>query len=342
MFETILLNYFPDGHWTIEEGDSGWNNTTRYVEAGGQRWVLRVYDTHKEIEKVRFEHKVLLALSELELPYRVPKPVLAANGETMIRLTDGSGKLACLFAFVEGERPEEGDPEAAFQLGRASGQLSRALCGLDVGLQPSYPPYYEMDAAHPSSASNAVQDFCLQPPELFSHLAGPLARISEQLVQFRSLLSELRGLPHQLIHGDINCSNALAGRNGSGRLAAILDFEFATWDVRAMEFAVLVAGYLNDKEGDAAELGPCVEPFLHGAGSAIQLERREAAAIPLLVKLRMLDVFLHFFGRYRDGVDAAITLAEQIESVDSGLLALARTEADLSRLCLQYLCEKSV
>ncbi|MFC5467524.1 phosphotransferase [Cohnella suwonensis] len=341
MFKQALKHYFPESSWTIEEGASGWNNTTRYVKADGKRWVLRVYETHKDPSKVRFEHELLLALNGLELPFRVPQPILATNGQSYVLLEDGTDRLACLFPYIEGERPQENDPGIAYRLGKASGRLSVALRGLTVTTPSSYPPYYEMDSAHPQAGASKVEAFCVSAPEPFERLREPLSRIGDELRRFRERLPELRSLPHQLIHGDINCSNALAGGKNGREIAAILDFEFGTWDLRAMEFAVLVAGYMNEEESgtEAAAIGSCVEPLLKGAGEEIKLERAEASAIPLLVKLRMLDVFLHFLGRYWDGVDGADVLEEQITSVGKGLKSLARADGELSRLCMRYLFE---
>ncbi|WP_027091421.1 phosphotransferase [Cohnella thermotolerans] len=64
-------------------------------------------------------------------------------------------------------------------------------------------------------------------------------RIYETLREFRVHLPKLRKLPHQLIHGDINDSNLLAAPDAAGKVAAVLDFEFCTRDLRAMEPAVV-------------------------------------------------------------------------------------------------------
>ncbi|MBO9598544.1 MAG: hypothetical protein J7559_12105, partial [Cohnella sp.] len=56
-FDNVLEQYWPNGEWTVSEGQSGWNNTTRYVHAEGSKWVLRIYETHRDAAKVSFEHE---------------------------------------------------------------------------------------------------------------------------------------------------------------------------------------------------------------------------------------------------------------------------------------------
>jgi homoserine kinase type II len=324
--------YFYNGDYKIVEGQSGWNNTTRFVEADGLRWVLRIYETHKDLEKIRFEHEILLALCELPLPFQVPVPVRADNGSTIVRLEDGTERLACLFSYIEGRRPEEGSREIAHSIGVATGQLSRALGDLKIEGSPIYPPYHEMDIAHPLCTQDKVTAFCNAPPIEFQGEAIALRAIGEALQNFRMYLPRFRSLPHQLIHGDINHSNLLVSESDPKRIAVILDFEFCTRDLRVMEIAVLISGFLT---GENAMDN--IEGFLSGAGEQLRLDMAEAEAIPLLVELRILDVFLHFLGRYLDGVDGEGVFREQTLSAYDGLRQLEKIGDELLKLSFRYL-----
>ncbi|QMV44690.1 phosphotransferase [Cohnella cholangitidis] len=135
-FDQVLRKYFADGNWKVAEGQSGWNNTTRFIEADGTRWVLRIYETHKDEAKIRYEHEILLALNELSLPFKVPMPIPNIDGSTIVRLEDGSERLACLFTYIEGQRPEEGSLEMGYAFGVATGQLSKALANVMVTGRP--------------------------------------------------------------------------------------------------------------------------------------------------------------------------------------------------------------
>ncbi|TVY02210.1 phosphotransferase [Cohnella terricola] len=332
-FDHTLLHYFPDGRWDIEEGLSGWNNTTRFVRAGGRKWVLRIYETHRDIDKIRYEHEILEALGAAEPSYRVPRPAKFGGGNTIARLTDGTDRLACVFSYIEGRRPEEGEERTAVALGAAVSELMRDLSALKISSSPVYRPYYELESAYPHCSSERVGEFCSSPPPEFAGEAVALQAIGEAYREFRGHLPNFRSLPHQLIHGDLNDSNILVeGEGDTYRVGAILDFEFCTWDLRAMELAVIVSGYLD--RDNAIDL---IERFLCGMGGHIQLEASEIEAVPLLVRLRLLDVFLHFLNRYFDGVDQEPTLKEQIRSVYRGLQSLENVSDQLERVIRRHL-----
>lgn len=334
-FDQVLKRYGIKDGWQLIQGQSGWNNTTRFVELGGQRWVLRIYETHRDADKIRFEHEILLALNELELPFGIPLPARCEDGSTFVQLTDGSERFACLFTYIKGSRPEENNPAIIHAIGQVTGQLSKALSELKVMSKPMYPPYYEMDSAHPLCTPAHVNAFCVAPPSEFHNEARELQVIGKAIESFRAQLPQFRELPHQLIHGDINHSNLLVSDDrGVLQIAAILDFEFCTQDLRVMELAVIVSGLLSGKQA----MGN-IAAFLSGTGEYLQLERREVEAIPLLAELRILDVFLHFLGRYLDGVDGVSVLREQTLSAYEGLVQLNQLKDELLKLCNQHLMQ---
>lgn len=102
--DSLLSKYFVDGDWRgMDQQGNGMNNTTRFVLAGGERYVLRIYETHRDEDKVRYEHAVLLRLVEQRLSFGTPVLARAKNGETFVYTTEG--KLAALFRYQEGVRP---------------------------------------------------------------------------------------------------------------------------------------------------------------------------------------------------------------------------------------------
>lgn len=332
--DDVLEQYWPDGEWTVAEGKSGWNNTTRYVQAVGRRWVLRIYETHRDSAKVAYEHAVLRELSHMALPFDVPCPISARNGSTYVITRDGTERLACVFPYLEGDRPPEKDKQVAAAIGTAAAQLSLALAQVHSDTEPQYPPYYELDQAHPLCTPDKVAAFCSEPPEAFAAEAGRLEVIGQALSDIRRFLPKLRVLPHQLVHGDINHSNLLGGKN----ITAVLDFEFCTRDMRVMELAVIVAGLLSESEQQSnSEDLSMIEAMLGGFGEKLRLSREEVEAIPVLVRLRKLDVFLHFLGRYWDGVDDAEVLLAQIRSAESGLRRYLAIEKPIEKMCTHYL-----
>lgn len=308
-FDQILVNYFHVGRWKIREGQSGANNTTRFIAVNDKDYVLRIYETHQDEAKVKYEHSVLLALKDLPLSFSIPVPVLTREGNTLVRTEDG--KIAGLFHFLEGENPALDESANLTSFGKTTALLSKALAKVQIENRPVYRPYYEIESAHPRCSMSDVNRFCTNPSIDFADQASELLVISEQLSSFRQSVPALKQLPHQLVHGDLNASNILV--NVDGKVSSVLDFEFVTSDLRVMELAVCLSDFIRPGQDDSI-IFEKIKAFLSGYGSAIKLCENEVNVVPILINLRGLDVFIHFLGRYLDGIDSIDTVKQSIQN----------------------------
>lgn len=324
VLENVVRQYLPQYAGTPEQGAKGWNNTTRFVDHNHERFVLRVYETHQDPEKIVFEHTVLLALTEAGLSFRTPVPLRAAKGETLVRLEDGSGRFACLFGYIEGVRPADEDFRPLRAFGETAGELSAALAVIDPGRQPAYRPYYELGEAYPLCKLERVSGLAADPPAELKQAAPSLIRMAEAYAEILRGLEHLRSLPHQLIHGDLNASNLLVRSSEPEIVEALLDFEFCTYDVRAMDAAVILSGL---PEGEEA-----IRLFVEGFRKSVMLSDEEIDTIPLLMRLRKVDVFLHFLTRYWEGIDDWTVLEEQASSLSRDLERMRVCEPELKSL----------
>ncbi|MEF2964233.1 phosphotransferase [Paenibacillus sp. M1] len=334
MSEKTVQRYWPDWNGEINEGDSGWNNTTRYVENKGLNCVLRIYETHRDRKKIAFEHEVLERIRELSLPFQTPVPVKTPDGETIIPLEDGSGRFACLFEYIEGVSPKEGRFKAAYGFGAATAELVKALAGVKTELAPVYRPYYELQQSYPLCTYDAVLAFCDEPPAAFRELRGSIFVLKDAYEQIHDRLRDLSKLPRQLVHGDLNPSNLLVREGHEDEIAALLDFEFCTRDIRAMEPAVVISdllGYEGKKE--------LIRHFCEGFGSRLRLAPEEISAIPVLMRLRKVDVFLHFLSRYLNGTDGTKALRAQILALAGELESLKQDEIWIREMLREYLLD---
>lgn len=320
--EQLADHYFPSGNWHMVEGKGGMNNTTMFIDHASQRYVLRRYETHREPDKVRYEHEVLFTLPEVLTDLAIPKPVRDQNGNTIYvaepnqQPGEQGGRLAALFHYMDGSNPELVTDEQLFQFGKTAGRLSAALSQIDIDLHPVYPPYYRLGQSYPLCSPGRLEAFCANPPEDFACIRETLNRIGERLGEQLVRIARLASLPHQLIHGDLNASNMLQAEDG--QITAILDFEFVTRDLRAMEPAVCLSDMLTSMEWSAGDERRCTA-FLKGYASVVQLTEAEAVRLPLLILLRRMDVFMHFLSRYFEGIDQADVVISQAKRLDEGL-----------------------
>ncbi|WP_170885456.1 phosphotransferase [Bacillus alkalicellulosilyticus] len=326
---TYLIDYFFQEKIPVNvyEGKSGYNNLTRYLERDGETYILRIYETHQDETKVALEHEVLLKLNEIpDLPFAVPAPVCRDN-MSFTRLP--SNKIGCVYHYIEGDNPVLHTADVLFSFGQSTAILLQALEKIKLTQPLIYRPYYEIEHTHPNCPIEKVEAWCNNPPDIFTQYKKELAWISSQLVQFKQDLPNIKHLPHQIIHGDLNGSNVLVDSNQ--KINAILDFEFTTRDLRVMEVAVCIADIISEETNEDEYLER-VSHFVSGFKNTMKLTKAELEALPLLIQLRRLDVFLHFLGRYEDKLDDASVLEEQISKVAAYEDWLPRRAANIFKL----------
>lgn len=300
----VFLQGYPlPAPWRAVMEESGMNNTTRIVYAGGNKFVLRIYDNHRDADIVALEHGILTELQHHSLPFSVPQPIANSEGAT-ITVSD-EGKLGALYHYIPGQRASADNAGHVEGLGRAAGMLSKAMRMLETASKPIYDPYYKCEDTHAAMTNERMRELAAE--ALFPTVrTEQLERLIQQRERLLALRASFEALPHQWIHGDIVFSNTLSSDD---RIAAILDFEFCTIDIRVMELAVVLAEFPEENDERALER---IALLCRGFGSAVKLNEEEAVLLPELIKLRMMDVFLHFAGRYETKLDEAAVWDKQI------------------------------
>lgn len=261
----------------------GINNRTFFVDAGDSSYFLRIYLNTADPQRVRYEHALLRALREQPLPFGVPRPVPTTAGDTVALLPDG--RLAALFERLPGEAPAERGVEYTRACGRALAQLHAALRAIDLPGPPDPVTFGALERIH-----RLV-------PDPWSLGEEPVRRI---LARLRGVIPSLYAeLPTQLCHNDYGAGNTL---QVDGRLTAVVDFEFAEPDLRAID---LVPGWYFTmiRASDAAEQLARVAAFFEGYREAGELTPAEARAMPDLARLVLATALVHWVGRDRAGTD---------------------------------------
>ena len=79
----IVKQYFKEENYYVKQGSSGMNNTTKFLVIGDKKYILRIYESHRDNKKVNYEHLVLEELNKRSLSFNVPKPKENLEGNTV-------------------------------------------------------------------------------------------------------------------------------------------------------------------------------------------------------------------------------------------------------------------
>ena len=287
--ELLPLWGFPAGA-DIAPDEQGTNNRTFLVRHGQQRYVLRV-SGFLSVAEVRAEHRILRRLRQGGLPFQVPEPVAALDGQTVTGTPAGP---AAVCRWLPGVRPGM-DGEAAFErFGRTAGLLGAALADVPLGyalrdwrtdprwVRPNDPPAGVLCGQLRSAGMSAGQ------AELLDAAARRAGR----------WWPGTRSLPAQMIHGDLAPSNVLADPD-TGEVTGLLDFELAGAGFRVQD---ILAALYNSTALGAPDWPRRTAAFLRGCASVRRLEPAEVAALPELLIARSLGSVLWRAARWRAGL----------------------------------------
>ncbi|HLN64870.1 MAG TPA: phosphotransferase [Symbiobacteriaceae bacterium] len=294
--------------WTLRPQSGGINNQTHLVDTPAGAYFLRIYRPDAALTRVQYELDVLHALQAEPLPFGVPSPVRTRSGDLLARVPgpDGAETLATLVPLLPGAAPDWAPgtrPTAAF--GQALGQLTAALGRVAVRPAPGVlPTYGELHRASPAFSDPVTAPYQVDlPADQQARLAHLLEKMLEQVP------SAYATLPLQPIHGDYVPFNLLFEQ---GQVTAVLDFEFAGLDLRALDLATGLAACGSNLWGTGAEW-PAIESFVRGYLRYLAITPAEAAALPFVIRLRRAASFLHMAGRYKLGVAPEWLLAHGVE-----------------------------
>ncbi len=260
----------------------GTNNRIVGVRSGAGDFVWKLYQTFGDPASLRYEHDLLIWLAEQGLSFAVPAPSPGRSGETLYRTDAG---WQALFPLLPGEQTDRRDLAQVEAGGAALGELHGVLARGPATPRPDIPSSGDLDRIHPAVPAPeglTRRDFGL--PDESPH-DEMLAWWRQHLRGLRAFVAgSYRALPRQLIHGDFVLGNTLLH---GGRVSAILDFEFAGPDARAVDVASGLEFALRPWDGTAADaLWPIAAAFCRGYARRNILTEAEVAAIPWLIRLR--------------------------------------------------------
>ncbi|MBE9170455.1 phosphotransferase [Pleurocapsales cyanobacterium LEGE 06147] len=215
---------------TLEPTAQGSSNETYFVDTSDNRFVLKLYAATTKIAQIRYEHSLLTFLQHTDLPFAIPVPIRADCGDTLI-LVEVDGRLlnAALLPRLVGQPVARRNLNQIQAAGFALAKLHNQLAKFDpLGQLARLPFWGELGQIHPQ-----VKDPLTVPQILSLGL--------EEQMRFGQMLNEaIESAPHlyatlpiQTIHADYITPNILVENE---RVVGILDFEFATRDLRLFDY----------------------------------------------------------------------------------------------------------
>jgi homoserine kinase type II len=257
-----------------QQGNSTQN---RGVHTGSGEYILR---THRgDADAIRYEHGLLQWLAGRKLSFGVPVPIASRTGETLLDTQEG---LVSLALRLPGNRVERGDPIQVQAMGFALGELHAQLVSCPMSARPDTSLMGELQHAHPllhEPLALTPQRLNLAPTAATEYLLGWWR---EEIIEVERASREFYArLPRQVIHHDFIPNNVLTSGE---QVTAILDFEFATYDLRVLDIAIALRNMLRPWEN--AAYWQTVDRFCRGYRGWISLREEEVGAIPQLVRLR--------------------------------------------------------
>lgn len=273
-----------------ERPGGGTNNTTRAIRSGSGDYIWRTYQTHRESRTILYEHELLTWLDRQQLSFAVPAPIMMASGETLYGSDDG---FKALFPLVPGQVPDRTAPSQMESVGAALGELHRTLKAYPQAIRPGLATYSDIEQVHTHIPNPAV----MTPAQV--GLSGSVAENAlfdwwraeiNQVQAWKS--TNYQTLPHQVIHGDYTPANTLVVGH---TVSAILDFDFALFDVRAMDVAAGL--YFTMRIWENPDPWLVADAFCRGYRQWIQLTEAEIAAVPWLMRLRSAVSIIWWFGK---------------------------------------------
>jgi homoserine kinase type II len=282
--------------------DRGTNNLVWLID---DTYVLRAYQ-NLEVSRIEAELRLLEALRGVDgLPFAVPVPIASTSGRTVVGTTQGP---AVLFPMLPGRTAQRTDPREVELTGEALGHLDLALAKLPHELAP-IDWRGSLDTIHPAVPS--VADLCTELECLLPGEDG-VRRLRDQTeASDEDYLRLADQLPVQIIHGDLATSNVLIGSDG--QVSAVLDFEVAGLDLRVMD---LVAGLSMAVDWDEPERAAEQESaFRSGYQRVVEIDATEEAAIPTLLRRRLIGSTIWRAGRWRLGLSDLDEVRDRLAAI---------------------------
>jgi homoserine kinase type II len=258
-----LLGRYDVGQLTALKGIAeGVENSNFLLETDQNKFILTLYENRVDPADLPYFHAMLAHLHRSGC--KVPRFIEDRSGQW---LQDVAGRKACLIEFLSGVSVTHPNAEQAHAVGKSLGEMHVALRD------------FKHERPNPLGLAEWSELFDRCDPAQTEML---MPGLSDRLASEFEFLQKHwpRGLPRSAIHADLFPDNVLML---GGKVAGLIDFYFACFDISAFDVAVTHAAWSFDAEGknyDAA-VG---KALLNGYELVRKLNDAERQALPILAR----------------------------------------------------------
>lgn len=290
---------------TFEPTGQGSSNATYFIYTPDNQFVLKLYAATTETAQIHYEHSLVTFLQYTNLPFAIPVPICAAGGETLISLDiDGRSLNAALLPRLVGQPVNVQNLNQIQSAGFALAQLHKQLVKFDPQGQLAKLPFWgALDQIHPQ-----VRD-PLNIPQILNLGLAEQKHFSQMLNEAIASAPHLYAtLPIQTIHADYITPNILVEND---RVVGILDFEFATRDLRLFDYLSSL-DQLASFPWKECRFADIVRAFSNGYRACLALTMAEMNAAILVWKLQRASALIYWAGRLITGKGSRQQLVDAV------------------------------
>ncbi len=276
----------------VQPTNQGTVNTTFFVETQTEKYVLKLYNDSITTAQIEYEHSLLAYLRARNLSFVVPTPIPTNAGETLVTVKQDNLMLrVALIPFIPGNSSDRQNIAHTHAISQTLGELHHALAEFDFeGKMAQLPAWGDLNHIHPLVTP-------LEVPKLLKLTLMQQERLVKTLTEVLSAAPNLyKVLPVQTTHADYLSPNVLLVEN---RVVGVLDFEFATFDLRLMDY-VAALDHFTRFSGEAPSL-EFVKAFSTGYAKHVCLSQFELEALILVWRLQQASCIVYWTGWLIEG-----------------------------------------
>ncbi|MCM3782192.1 phosphotransferase [Neobacillus mesonae] len=326
--DELVGHYFDHTVYNVESVPFGLTNFTKILNIRDKKYVARMYNPHtKNTESIKLEHAITKFLSNQNLSFTVPVFIETRNSEPFVTLHDGT--LASVVSFIDGKIPEITTREKAEEFGAIVGEVSLVLSQFEIDCYDyKGVSFTDIYALHPLADYQAIQSFIESPP--FEVSQTGLITYKETIAFLEEQMLNILKLPKQLVHHDVLIYNLLAKDN---KITGLLDFDFTSFDISFMEFAISLNHILQLTNGS----WEMTEAFIKGYSGFRKSTHLEVEQLKLLTQIYHIAVLHIYIGQHYHGMNIEQNFNYILNQLQSRISWLQANRTTITQMLKSYL-----